>query len=88
MEPGVRIAIIIEQLLNINCSSEQTADTARQFLFYDEDMPDTNIPASAVDLDEMIDDLACPKPEDPESLIFGSQNFYKLLSLMKLRSTT
>jgi len=64
MEPGVRIAI--EPLLNINCSSEQTADTARHFLFYDEDMPDPNIPASAVDLDEMIDDLAHPESEDPD----------------------
>jgi hypothetical protein len=68
MESGVRIAF--EPLLNINCSSEQTVDTARQLLFYDEDMP-----SSTVDLEELIDDLAQPEFEDLEPLIIGEPEF-------------
>ena len=40
MESWARIAI--EPLLGIDYSSEQTVDTARQFLFYDEDASPKN----------------------------------------------
>jgi hypothetical protein len=76
MQSGVRIAF--EPLLNINCNSEQTADTARQFLFYDEDMPNPKIPASTVDLDELIDDLVSLRTLNLSLL--GSRNLYNLLS--------
>jgi hypothetical protein len=68
-ESGAQTAI--ESLLDVDCNlnSEQTANTARQFVLYDEDMPDPNVPTSAVDLDELIDDLMHPESEDPEPLI-------------------
>jgi hypothetical protein len=66
MESGVRI-VAIELLLNINCSSEQAADTVGQFLFYDEDMPDPKIPASTVDMDELIDDCVQPSRNKPQA---------------------
>jgi hypothetical protein len=38
-------------------------------------MPDPNVPTSAVDLDEPIDDLVHPGSEDPGPLIIGEPEF-------------
>jgi len=58
----------------LTATLSKTANAARQFILYDsdEDMPDPNVPTSAVDLDEMIDDLTHPESEDSEQpLIIG-----------------
>jgi len=74
IESGARTAI--ESLLHVDCNSEQTVNAARQFI-HDEDMPDPNVPTSAVDLDELIGDLAHPESEDPEPLIIGEPEFLR-----------
>ena len=42
-----------------------------------EDMLDSNVPTSAVDLDELIDDLAHPESEDFEPLNIGEPGFLR-----------